>query len=381
MVGGYLLSNAVRPLRAGRQLAGDRRPAGVDRIGKGLRTAPAMPLLADATPPELRGLAYGFHRAMDNGGAMAGALLDAACLGVDAAIPDLGDSSIPPFLAFWSPSWSLFGLQDPSCDGPGGHRPAAALAGSIPGAAPLAAGDVGLFTRRGPGDFHHPPWPRAGRRGRRVVLLWAAMSAMKAITAWLAAVCPIASAIGPRPAWPGSPSPSHSPDCPASAAPGWRSRASLRHPPPAWARVPSALINNWRVLRSGTAFGCVQLGHRCRRPPQRAVVRQPLAMGRRRRRLCRRGRNQRVAAAPSRLSWWRPGRAARVTPKSTRATADQLDCTGWRTDHAADEHGKDGHQVEKECGSPGAQALDSHAPEQIGEDGTAQDHDRQAVPA
>ncbi|MGB8856726.1 MAG: MFS transporter [Burkholderiales bacterium] len=78
---GYLLSNIVRPLfglaTSWGMLVGLRS---VDRIGKGIRTAPRDALVSDATPPEIRGYAYGFHRAMDNGGAMGGALIAAAVL-------------------------------------------------------------------------------------------------------------------------------------------------------------------------------------------------------------------------------------------------------------------------------------------------------------
>lgn len=78
---GYLVSNVVRPFVGGvsawPQLAALRS---IDRVGKGIRTAPRDAMVTDKTPVELRGLAYGFHRAMDNGGAMAGSLLAAAIL-------------------------------------------------------------------------------------------------------------------------------------------------------------------------------------------------------------------------------------------------------------------------------------------------------------
>jgi MFS family permease len=46
-----------------------------DRVGKGIRTSPRDALLADLTPPESRGRAFGLQRAMDNAGALAGPLL------------------------------------------------------------------------------------------------------------------------------------------------------------------------------------------------------------------------------------------------------------------------------------------------------------------
>jgi MFS family permease len=46
-----------------------------DRVGKGIRTAPRDALVADSVTKETRGLAFGFHRAMDTAGAMIGILI------------------------------------------------------------------------------------------------------------------------------------------------------------------------------------------------------------------------------------------------------------------------------------------------------------------
>lgn len=46
-----------------------------DRLGKGVRTAPRDALVADSIEPEERGLAFGFHRAADTGGAVIGLLI------------------------------------------------------------------------------------------------------------------------------------------------------------------------------------------------------------------------------------------------------------------------------------------------------------------
>jgi len=46
-----------------------------DRVGKGLRTAPRDALIADVTPVDQRGRAFGFHRAADTLGAVVGPLL------------------------------------------------------------------------------------------------------------------------------------------------------------------------------------------------------------------------------------------------------------------------------------------------------------------
>lgn len=47
----------------------------LDRLGKGLRTTPRDALIAETTPKELRGRAFGLHRTMDTTGAVLGPLL------------------------------------------------------------------------------------------------------------------------------------------------------------------------------------------------------------------------------------------------------------------------------------------------------------------
>jgi len=49
----------------------------IDRVGKGVRTAPRDALVADSVTKETRGLAFGFHRAMDTAGAMVGIIIAA----------------------------------------------------------------------------------------------------------------------------------------------------------------------------------------------------------------------------------------------------------------------------------------------------------------
>jgi MFS family permease len=48
-----------------------------DRVGKGIRTSPRDALLADSTPAETRGRAFGWHRAADTAGAVVGLALSA----------------------------------------------------------------------------------------------------------------------------------------------------------------------------------------------------------------------------------------------------------------------------------------------------------------
>lgn len=76
---GYGLSAVIKPLF---YFAGSwSLVAGVrwaDRIGKGIRTAPRDAMVADSVSREVRGLAFGIHRAMDTAGAMLGLIIAAA---------------------------------------------------------------------------------------------------------------------------------------------------------------------------------------------------------------------------------------------------------------------------------------------------------------
>ena len=73
---GYLIASIVRPFTGAARTASQVLAIRVtDRVGKGLRTSPRDALLADSAPPDARGLAYGFHAAADNAGAVFGPLL------------------------------------------------------------------------------------------------------------------------------------------------------------------------------------------------------------------------------------------------------------------------------------------------------------------
>ena len=52
-----------------------------DRVGKGIRGAPRDALVADLTPPAIRGAAFGLRQALDTIGAIAGPLLAVAAIG------------------------------------------------------------------------------------------------------------------------------------------------------------------------------------------------------------------------------------------------------------------------------------------------------------
>jgi len=76
IVSGYALAAASRVLIAAAAMWPVVLTARLlDRTGKGIRSAPRDALISDVTPPGQRGRAYGFHRALDHTGAIAGSLL------------------------------------------------------------------------------------------------------------------------------------------------------------------------------------------------------------------------------------------------------------------------------------------------------------------
>lgn len=99
VVGGYTLSNFGRPLIG---LATGWLAVlllrFLDRVGKGLRTAPRDALIAAAAGPEQRGRAFGFHRSMDHAGAVIGPLLAFALLSAQADLKHVFLASALPGL-------------------------------------------------------------------------------------------------------------------------------------------------------------------------------------------------------------------------------------------------------------------------------------------
>jgi MFS family permease len=132
VVGGYTVAAIARPLLAfttSWPMVLVLRFA--DRVGKGLRTSPRDALLALTVGKEHRGLAFGFHRTMDNAGAVVGPLLAAWLLAEQVPLKDVflwssvgGVIAVALALAVKEPkrdpitpgkrfSWTLRGLPAP----------------------------------------------------------------------------------------------------------------------------------------------------------------------------------------------------------------------------------------------------------------------------
>lgn len=113
-VGGYLLSNVVRPMLSLATTAWHVVVLrAVDRVGKGLRSAPRDALIVDLAPPSLRARAFGIHSAFDNFGAVCGALIGVAVVMLYTS--DLKTivwiSAIPGLLAV---ALFAFGVREPA---------------------------------------------------------------------------------------------------------------------------------------------------------------------------------------------------------------------------------------------------------------------------
>jgi MFS family permease len=90
VLAGYGVASAVRPFigfaASWPQLLVIRL---FDRFGKGIRGAPRDAMIADSVAPAQRGLAFGFHRAMDHVGAVIGPLLGYGLVLLIAANPQI----------------------------------------------------------------------------------------------------------------------------------------------------------------------------------------------------------------------------------------------------------------------------------------------------
>lgn len=180
VVAGYTVSSAVRPLVALAAIWPHVLLVRfLDRIGKGVRSAPRDALIAEVTPPDRRGAAYGLHRAMDNAGAVAGPLLAAALLGL-LALPlrtVLALSVVPAALALLV---LVLGVRETP-------RPAAAAAAVRAPAAPLppafrrAVAAVALFTLSASSDtFLLLKAREVGVSAAGIPLVWAFSNAIRA---------------------------------------------------------------------------------------------------------------------------------------------------------------------------------------------------------
>lgn len=140
IIAGYATAILVRPINAlasaASQVVGIRM---VDRVGKGLRTAPRDALIADITPQPLHGRAFGLHRAFDHVGAVGGSVLAWWLLDRGMSIREVIGASIFPGLVALVTVWLVLARVH----APSRQQGGAALPGGSP-SRPLSAALVAL---------------------------------------------------------------------------------------------------------------------------------------------------------------------------------------------------------------------------------------------
>jgi MFS family permease len=135
---GYFVAVVVRPViavtGAAWQVIGLRV---VDRLGKGLRTPPRDALIADVTPAERRGHAFGLQRGMDHAGAVLGPILAWWLLASGSANVRtvIGASIVPGVLVLVLAMWAV---RDGAATGGSGRQQAASVSGPMPLSAALS---------------------------------------------------------------------------------------------------------------------------------------------------------------------------------------------------------------------------------------------------
>jgi MFS family permease len=194
---GYAISSLVRPLVG---LAAS--PAQVlltrvaDRVGKGLRSSPRDALLADATPRELRGRAYGLHQAMDNAGAIVGPAVATGLLALGISLRSIFLlAAIPGALAMCA---LVFGVKEPPAPAPSPHA-ATSVFGHVHGPTlALYIIAVGFFALGNSSDaFLLLRAQQLGVPTRYLPLLWMAHNGTKAaLSTWGGA---LSDRVGRRP--------------------------------------------------------------------------------------------------------------------------------------------------------------------------------------
>lgn len=148
----------------------------VDRLGKGLRSPPRDAIIADATPPELQGRAFGLQRGLDNTGAVLGplaawALLTTGTLDVSGVI---AASIVPGVIVLLLTMLAVRGTRV--------ARPAAAIPAAAPsnGSLPLPVILIAAsYLVRAPEALLLLHVQRLGVPVAAVTLLWAAIHVAK----------------------------------------------------------------------------------------------------------------------------------------------------------------------------------------------------------
>ena len=172
-----------------------------DRVGKGLRTAPRDAMLAESVAPEVRGRAFGVHRAADHAGAVAGPLLAAGLL---LLLPGrlrlvFGLALVPGLVTLLVVLWKVREPPRAVAAGAGADRPPLPKLKDLGPVLPRYLGVLVLFTLGNASDaFLLLRASDLGVAAALVPLLWGVLHVSKA--AWSVVGGRLADRVGPRPA-------------------------------------------------------------------------------------------------------------------------------------------------------------------------------------
>ena len=183
---GYGVAILVRPLiavaSAAWQVIGFRV---LDRVGKGLRSPARDALIADLTPVSIRGRAFGFNRAADHLGAVAGSLAAWWLVSRQVAVPRVIAASALPGLVAGVVLWWVLAARrgvraahpagDPGVAPPPFHPPA------LPG---LLVGLAGLAFVRMPETLLLLRLQDVGVATALIPLLWAGLHVVRSASAY-----------------------------------------------------------------------------------------------------------------------------------------------------------------------------------------------------
>ena len=187
---GYGISTLVRPLVAFALAPWHVLAVRVgDRVGKGVRTSPRDALIADATDPQMRARAFGFHRAMDHAGAAIGTLLGAGLLwSLGATTAEAGTASQLRTVFLWAAVPGVFAMialaltREPPRSVPAPAAPGESKA--LPSGLKRALLPIALFAFANATDaFILVKAARLGASPILAPLLWLALHVIKASTA------------------------------------------------------------------------------------------------------------------------------------------------------------------------------------------------------
>ena len=192
VVFGYGLAGVMRPLLAFAstwpQVLFIRL---ADRVGKGVRSAPRDALNADSESPAERGLAFGFHRAMDHAGAVIGPLAGyfiLALVAADSSRPTADDyrtlfllASVPALIAVLVAAFFVReSKREPRAGGPAAAAPAPLSLRGFDSNFKRFLVILALFTLSNSSDaFLLLRAQQAGVSAAAVPLLWAALHVCK----------------------------------------------------------------------------------------------------------------------------------------------------------------------------------------------------------